>query len=956
MDTLPGEDPMENPPHAPLAGLDPADLLRQGAADDTLPGGNAGPFQPPAIEELTPWFPRFEILELIGQGGMGAVYKVRQKDLDRVVALKILPPAISETAGFSERFAREAKALAKLNHPGIVTIHEFGQQNGLYFILMEFVDGLNLAQLMRSGRISPREALAIVPQICDALQFAHDQGIVHRDIKPENILLDRLGRVKVADFGIAKVVAAVGEDPLRSGDTPVPTDATIAGKILGTPQYMAPEQIDHPSDVDHRADIYALGVVFYQMLTGELPGKDLQAPSNKVRIDVRLDEIVMRALEKEPERRYQTALGFRTMLDELPAASAPPALPQRGMMRRWWWMFLVMIPLGPLLGFTAAAVLTSVMPKTYETEATVELRFPNGGMTTSSFFGVQFEAIKSRDLLTLVSKELELSNKWGVDEETVIRILKGIVSTENIRGTDLISIKVRHTNAEDASGIAQAILRHYQRSYDGEVIIHENPQLPISPVSPNITLILVLGSVGGLVLSPLMALLLIPLLQKVFPEKIKDASGTKRSSAMAIVSILLVLALGLGSIGLTAAYFFNLTIFQRAGELHHSPQMEHLENASSEVSKTRGSKYSNYEPTAQPEVKVELQSDASQDAAAVKDDHPRNRLEIRRVSPDDVGAEVMTQEVTHDGQKVSSEEVRVGREVIVSDEHVQVAWIRSEEDEHVLNVTLNEEGGKRLSQATAGEPGKLRLAIVVDGRIHSTPVVQSQLGHHFQISGFKSLEALTDVLNGLPNSNPAGNARELFLRVMENDELTLDGTTISRPALAEALKTVLKEAKDAKVTIRGDSEVPYQKIVEVIDFCQSQGVWNLSFGTMDKSEDVIAPPASEHPPVSIAEDWLLTMDAGKLKDAYDAIAPAAAAQVLPAQWEAAIHAARKPLGAKISRTYKATQPLEKVPGLPDGECLVYQFVSEFEHKKEAVESVILIKVENAWKPAGYYIR
>ena len=212
MDTIPGRDSMETPPQRPLAGLNPADLLRQGAAEDTFIEGSASSFNPPSIEELAGIFSQFEILELIGKGGMGVVYKVRQIDLDRIVALKILPPAIGETPGFSDRFAREAKALAKLNHPGIVTIHEFGQTSSsplLYFILMEFVDGVNLAQLMRNGRISPREALAIVPQICDALQFAHDQGIVHRDIKPENILLDRLGRVKVADFGIAKVVAAV---------------------------------------------------------------------------------------------------------------------------------------------------------------------------------------------------------------------------------------------------------------------------------------------------------------------------------------------------------------------------------------------------------------------------------------------------------------------------------------------------------------------------------------------------------------------------------------------------------------------------------------------------------------------------------------------------------------------------------------------------------------------------
>ena len=309
--------------HTPLAGLDPAHLLGQGMAEDTLADELSPPFQPPSVEELAAVFPQYEILEFIGKGGMGAVYKVRQKDLDRIVALKILPPGIGQSPEFSNRFTREARALAKLNHPGIVILHEFGQQDGLYFILMEFVDGVNLAQLMKTGRISPREALAIVPQICDALQYAHDQGIVHRDIKPENILLDRAGRVKVADFGIAKVVAAVCDRRTDEGDEMPQSDATLAGKILGTPQYMAPEQIEHPSDVDHRADIYALGVVFYQMLTGELPDVDLQAPSRKVSLDVRLDEIVLKALEIKPEQRYQQASVMKTRVDGLRTPRMP---------------------------------------------------------------------------------------------------------------------------------------------------------------------------------------------------------------------------------------------------------------------------------------------------------------------------------------------------------------------------------------------------------------------------------------------------------------------------------------------------------------------------------------------------------------------------------------------------------------------------------------------------------
>jgi len=313
-------------------GLCPACLLKQGAAEDTVTDGKQPAFAPPPITELAPLFPQLEILELIGQGGMGAVYKARQKQLDRVVALKILPPGIGHDATFAGRFAREAKALAKLNHPGIVTLYEFGHVNGsvsqsatlnsqpLYYFLMEFVDGVNLRQLLQSSRASPREALAIVPQICDALQFAHDQGIVHRDIKPENILLDRRGRVKVADFGLAKIIGGENE-PAGNRNPTGASSTTEAGKVMGTPNYMSPEQKENPGEVDHRADIYALGVVFYQMLTGELPGKKIEPPSKKVQIDVRLDEVVLRALEKRPELRYQQVSEVKICVETIVGSS-----------------------------------------------------------------------------------------------------------------------------------------------------------------------------------------------------------------------------------------------------------------------------------------------------------------------------------------------------------------------------------------------------------------------------------------------------------------------------------------------------------------------------------------------------------------------------------------------------------------------------------------------------------
>ncbi len=318
------------PSDAP-AGLCPACLVSAhfgSAADLTEPAAPAA--AAPSIDELAPHFPQLEILACLGRGGMGVVYRARQKSLGRLVALKLLAPERGGDPAFAERFAREGQTLARLDHPHIVTIHDFGQAGGYYYLLMEFVDGVNLRQLIHGGRIAAREALAIVPQICDALQFAHDHGVVHRDIKPENILLDRRGQVKVADFGLAKLVGP-GEEPADvSGDAAAGSsaDITAAGHVMGTPRYMAPEQRERPNEVDHRADIYALGVVLYQMLTGELPAeKQLQPPSRRVKIDVRLDEVVLRALEQDPGRRYTSADELKTRLETIAAEPPPLARP-----------------------------------------------------------------------------------------------------------------------------------------------------------------------------------------------------------------------------------------------------------------------------------------------------------------------------------------------------------------------------------------------------------------------------------------------------------------------------------------------------------------------------------------------------------------------------------------------------------------------------------------------------
>jgi serine/threonine protein kinase len=303
-------------------GLCPECLLRQSVeapdagravAENTAP--YEGGFVPPAPADLAHHFPHLEILELIGKGGMGAVYRARQPGLDRLVAVKVLPPEVARAPAFAERFSREARSLARFNHPNIVTVYDFGETGGLYYIVMEFVAGQNLRQLLGAGAVSEARMLRIVAQVCDALQYAHDVGVVHRDIKPENILLDARGQVKIADFGLAKLV----------GLPPAHRSLTGSHDVMGTLYYMAPEQLLRNVDVDHRADIYSLGVVFYEMLTGELPVGRFAAPGQRARVDSRLDAIVLRALESKPEHRYQDAAEIKRDVEAVLAGPPVPA-------------------------------------------------------------------------------------------------------------------------------------------------------------------------------------------------------------------------------------------------------------------------------------------------------------------------------------------------------------------------------------------------------------------------------------------------------------------------------------------------------------------------------------------------------------------------------------------------------------------------------------------------------
>ena len=292
-------------------------------------------WQPPSVEDLQRLLPQYEVQAFVARGGMGAVYKGVHRSLRRTVAIKVLPPEMEDgDMQYAARFKHEAQAMARLSHPNIVAVHDAGevelektrrggeeetgrQKEGgtlLYFV-MEFIEGTDVQQLIASeGRLDPQRAMSITTAVCEALAFAHEEGIIHRDIKPSNIMLDKKGRVKVADFGLAKAVNL--ENTLLTG----------TNMAMGTPDFIAPEALIGGSmRVDGRADIYAVGVMLYQMLTGKVPRGRFQLPSAVVQeIDPRLDAIVDKAMQTDRERRYSTASEMKTDVESVTRSAGTP--------------------------------------------------------------------------------------------------------------------------------------------------------------------------------------------------------------------------------------------------------------------------------------------------------------------------------------------------------------------------------------------------------------------------------------------------------------------------------------------------------------------------------------------------------------------------------------------------------------------------------------------------------
>ena len=270
---------------------------------------------------------RYRIESLLGQGGMGAVYKAYDTELGRTVALKLVRPELAASPETMQRFRQELLLASKISHKNILRIHDLGDSDGIKFITMAFVEGSDLASLIEStGRLAIDRALNFTIQLCAALDAAHGEGVVHRDLKPQNILIDHSDKLYVADFGLAKSLAAEASTMTRTG------------QLLGTPRYMSPEQVEG-KPVDHRSDLYSLGLILFEMFTAEVPFRGesaLQimfqrvtaAPADpkKLRPDLPdyLANIILKCLERDPEQRYQSA---REILNDLESHNAPAVTP-----------------------------------------------------------------------------------------------------------------------------------------------------------------------------------------------------------------------------------------------------------------------------------------------------------------------------------------------------------------------------------------------------------------------------------------------------------------------------------------------------------------------------------------------------------------------------------------------------------------------------------------------------
>jgi serine/threonine protein kinase len=935
-------------PAGALAGFCPACLLKQGAADETATGGQVPPFQPPPAAELAPLFPQLEILELIGKGGMGAVYKARQKQLDRIVALKILPPGIGDDPAFAGRFAREAKALAKLNHPGIVTLYEFGAASApqpstlnsqpVYYFLMEFVDGVNLRQLLHAGRIAPREALAIVPQICDALQFAHDQGIVHRDIKPENILLDRRGRVKVADFGLAKLVGESGRagSPLPADTAQTedgahgvtrPTDAlTAAGKVMGTPNYMAPEQKEHPDAVDHRADIYALGVVFYQMLTGELPGKRLEPPSSKVQVDVRLDEVVLRALEKKPELRYQQVSEVKTIVETIVSSESAADLASP--------------TAGPSGGTTAdkSNPLTAV-------ESWLALmdngRYAQSWDTAAKSFQ---RAISKADWIERLGSARKPAGKVISRKlRTVSRFFSRVTVKFDTRFADSVAAVETVTFSRERDGQWRAVGYLILPAYAETTRLQSQGKWAL--------FFSCLSGVLGIAAfcfwpnPPDYLVWTIPVAALFgIVDGIRARGNRLGKRAIAIGGANLAIWLAL-----LAALNFRPIEIQSADRSTNRMVVKGHNNPVPQSAVTVSQATAQQTPPSSAELEFRLV------AAEGDDKTPADKL----ADPND---------------RTGQTKLRILKEVLLDSSAVASASLApGQSEDKTISVVLKRDATRKFSDITAANLGR-RLAIVWRGHVLSAPVIRDRInGPAVSVTGKMSdaeCQVLLDLLNfksaspantrgitTFPSANAPADLREARAHLAELRVDYADQSLPIQKALARTkeLERMTLEEPDASAELRrakarlAELRVEYAETTTEVQGALAQ-VKELERTSPEEPHSITTDLKNntEAAALTAIQTWLGLVDDGQYVESWQQASESFRVMVTQDVWADKVERARKPLGKLLSRKVEIVEP--------NGSYFVVKFDSSFEALKPASETVTAVLETNGqWRTVAYLI-
>ncbi len=929
-----------------VLGACPHCLLAAGIASEPAAPANSAP--PPGPAELAPEFPQLDLLELLGRGGMGAVYKARQKSLDRLVALKLLRPGLDADPSFADRFTREARALAQLNHPGIVTLYEFGRTDtGRFFILMEFVDGLNLRQLLAVGRLSPREALAIVPALCDALQYAHDRGLIHRDIKPENILIDRLGRVKIADFGLAKLTAtSAGRDGSPSPSAPAPAltsdtghwslatghsdrgETAIGGTVFGTPGYMAPEQRERPAAVDHRADIYALGVVLYQLLTGELPDtKQLQPPSQRVHLDIRLDAIVLRALETNPALRYAAASELKTHLETV-TTSAPPAGSADGPSAS----ILPSNPVNPknpvqkksaLLPLIAAAFLVLYALHLFWTFSTAD-ELP---ARVASHFGMNGRAdgfMSQNAYLTFIC---------------LFPLGLGLL----FQGTALLTrrLPARYINiphralwlTPERRPELIAILQSWLATLSCGLVIFSAQLHTLTllanrlspPRLPDIALFTLLGFPTVLLLWTTGFLL------RLAEPQSATRLHTRRSLILAIVSATLL------------GFFAAPAIVAWTTRENLDP----LDSKSSELLPP---------PTASIPLKasdLQFRLEATPPSFSLLANQIRSILEKHKTTLHSPQI-TQTQDRLEIHATLPTQSPPAVRFELTLDRITQppAADTKFPLVKNVLNHPID--------FTTAAYDEKLREGVRVNA------IIDSRLPQAFQ----KEIMALIGLLHSpqLHKTTPDGSALTLYA---EKFPLEKSISLIERladdqhgPRLrihfnrqgAFILNQLTQIAIGRRIAVLFDGRVLSSPHINTE--INSRSIEISAPLTADEMKTLLAGfPSAQTPIAQQAETWLQLIDDGHYAQSWSEASPVFQQAVDKARWTEILNALHTPLGTRLSRQLHTSELYEVLPASPGGPHLVLQFSTRFENKPDAIETVTFTRdPDGAWRASGYYVK